>query len=143
MIHVVRREIGVEDFKNEVLRDLLTTCFDLSDEGGSPSFDKLLSRWDCPDMKGLIVWLDEQAREKDLANRLAQDAAAQRGTDHPAGLIRIVLDNLKWRRTQKMHHATQTPLIERPQESKKYSDEMKDVLAKSMQFHQRRAAGSS
>jgi len=138
MIDVVRREIGTDDIKNEVLRELLTVCFDLADEGRPPSFDSVLSHWECPDMKGLIVWLDDQARGKDLANRLAQDAAAQRGIDHPEGLIRRNLDKLKWRRTRDVHQASQTSLIERPQETTKLTDETRELLAKATQFHRRR-----
>ena len=128
------------DFKNEVLRDLLTVCFDLADEGWPPSFDRVLSHWECPDMKGLIVWLDEQARERDLAKRLAQDAAAAGGTDQPEGLVRQVLDKLKWRRTRDLHQASQTSLIERPQETQKLTDETRELLLKAAQFHRQRAA---
>lgn len=138
MIDVVRREIGTDDFNNDVLRDLLTVCYDLAEEGWAPTFDRVLSYWECPDTKGLIVWLDEQARDKDLANRLAQDAAAQRGTDHPEGLIRQVLNKLKWRRTRESHQAAQASLIERPQETKKLTDETRELLLKAIQFHRRR-----
>lgn len=142
MIDLVRCEIGTDDFKNEVLRDLLTVCFDLADEGWPPSFDRVLSHWECPDMKGLIVWLDEQARERDLAKRLAQDAAAAAagGTDQPEGLVRQVLDKLKWRRTRDLHQASQTSLIERPQETQKLTDETRELLLKAAQFHRQRAA---
>jgi DNA primase len=140
MIDVVRSEIGTEDIRNEVLRELLTVCYDLADEGWPPGFDRVLSHWECPDMKGLVVWLDEQARERDLATRLAQDAAGQRGTDHPEGLIRQVLDKLKWRRTQILHQATQASLIERPQETGKLTDETRELLLKSAQFHRQRSA---
>ena len=138
MIDVVRREIGTDDIRNEVLRDLLTVCFDLADEGWPPTFDRVLSHGECPDMKGLVVWLDDHARERELANRLAQDAAAQRGIDHPEGLIRQVLDKLKWRRTRDLHQATQTSLIERPLETKKLTDETRELLLKATQFHSRR-----
>lgn len=138
MIEVVRREIGVDDFKNEVLRDLLTTCFDLADEGWTPSFDRMLSHWECSDMKGLIVWLDEQARKKDLANRLAQDAAANRGTDHPEGLMRLDLDKLKWRRTQRMLHAIHAPLVERPKETSGLTEETRELLRNATRFHSQR-----
>ena len=143
MIDVVRGEIGTEDIKNEVLRELLTVCYDLADEGWPPSFDRVLSYWECPDMKGLIVWLDEQARERDLANRLAQDAATQKGPDHPEGLIRQVLDKLKWRRMQELHQATQASLVERPQETQNLTDEMRQLLLKAAQFHRQRAAKTS
>jgi DNA primase len=140
MIDVVRSEIGADDIKSEVLRDLLTVCYDMADDGLQPTFERVLSFWETPDMKGLVVWLDEQARDKDLANRLAQDAATGKGKDHPEGLIRQVLDRLKWRRTQAMHQATQASLIERPHETSKLTDETRELLKQQFQFHRQRAA---
>ena len=137
MIGDVQRGIGSDDIKHEVLRELLTICFDLADEGWLPSFDKVLSHLECPDLKGLVVWLDEQARKKDLASRLAQDAAQNR-TDHPEGLVRLVLDKLKWRRTRELHQAAQASLIERPQETRKLTDETRELLLKALKFHRRR-----
>ena len=130
---------GTDDIRNEVLRELLSVCFDLADEGFPPGFDSVLSHWECPDTKGLIVWLDEQARERDLAKRLAQDAASHGGTEHPEGLIRQVLDKLKWRRTQVLHQASQTSLIERPHETQTLNDETRELLLKAAQFHRQRA----
>jgi DNA primase len=140
MIEIVRREIGIDDIKHEVLKELLHICFDLADEGILPSFDKVLSHVECPELKGLIVWLDEQARERNLANQLVQDAA-QIGKDQPEGLVRLVLDKLKWRRTRELHQAAQASLIERPQDTRKYTDETREMLLKAAEFHRRRAGG--
>jgi DNA primase len=139
MIENIRREIGTDDIKHEVLRELIAICFDLADDGSLPSFDKVLSHVECPELKGLIVWLDEQAHERDLANRLALDAS-QQNTDHPEGLVRQVLDRLKWRRTCELHQAAQASLIERPQETQKFTDETRAILANATRFHQQRAA---
>ena len=139
MIDAVRREIGTDDFRNEVLRELLTVCFDLSDDGQLPSFDKVLSRLECPDLKGLIVWIDEQAREREIATKLAEDAARE-GTDSFNGLLRQVLDGLKWRRTQDSHRAAQGRMIERPREMTNLTQETLDLLQQASQFHQRRSA---
>ena len=139
IVDAVRREIGTDDFKNEVLQELLTVCFDLSDDGQLPSFDKVLTRLECPDLKGLIVWIDEQAREREIAIRLAQDAARE-GDDSFNGLLRQVLDGLKWRRTQDSHRAAQGRLIERPRESASLTQETLDLLKQASQFHQRRSS---
>ena len=139
IVDAVRREIGTDDFKNEVLQELLTVCFDLSDDGQLPSFDKVLTRLECPDLKGLIVWVDEQAREREIAIRLAQDAARE-GDDSFNGLLRQVLDGLKWRRTQDSHRAAQGRLIERPRESASLTQETLDLLKQASQFHQRRSS---
>ena len=139
MIDAVRREIGPDDFQNEVLRELLTVCFDVHDDGWLPSFDKVLSQLECPDLKGLIVWIDEQARERDIAGKLAQDAALG-GTDSSESLLRQVLNGLKWRRTQETHRAAQGPQIERPRDAMKLTQETLDRLQQASQFHQQRTA---
>ncbi len=139
MIDAVRREIGPDDFGNEILRELLTVCFDVHDDGWLPSFDKVLSQLECPDLKGLIVWIDEQARERDIAGRLAQDAALV-GTDPSESLLRQVLNGLKWRRTQETHRAAQGPQIERPRDAMKLTQETLDRLQQASQFHQQRTA---
>ncbi|MBC8116946.1 MAG: DNA primase, partial [Candidatus Saccharimonas sp.] len=139
MIDAVRREIGPDDFGNEVLRELLTVCFDVHDDGWLPSFDKVLSQLECPDLKGLIVWIDEQARERDIAGKLAQDAALG-GTDSSESLLRQVLNGLKWRRTQETHRAAQGPVIERPRDAMKLTQETLDRLQQASQFHQQRTA---
>ena len=139
MIDAVRREIGPDDVGNEVLRELLTVCFDIHDDGWLPSFDKVLSQLECPDLKGLIVWIDEQARERDIAGRLAQDAALG-GADSPESLLWQVLNGLKWRRTQETHRAAQGPLMERPRDAMKLTQETLDRLQQASQFHQQRTA---
>ena len=139
MIDAVRREIGPDDFGNEILRELLTVCFDVHDDGWLPSFDKVLSQLECPDLKGLIVWIDEQARERDIAGRLAQDAALGEA-DSSESLLRQVLNGLKWRRTQETHRAAQGPQIERPRDAMKLTQETLDRLQQASQFHQQRTA---
>lgn len=138
MIDAVRREIGPDDFGNEVFRELLTVCFDVHDDGWLPSFDKVLSQLECPDLKGLIVWIDEQAREREIAARLAQDAA-QGGFDSPESLLRQVLNGLKWRRMQETHRAAQSALIERPRDAMTLSQETLERLQQASQFHRQRA----
>ena len=88
---------------------------------------------------GLVVWIDEQARERDIAGRLAQDAALG-GADSPASLPRQVLNGLKWRRMQESHRAAQGPLMERPKDAMKLTQETLDRLQQASQFHQQRAA---
>lgn len=139
MIEVIRREIGTEDFRNEILRELLTHCFDLNDDGWPPGFDKVLSRLECPELKGLVVWIDEQARERDVATKLASDAA--RGEDgSPESLLWRVLNGLKWRRAQDTHRAAQGRLIERPREAALLTPETLDALQQASQFHRQRAS---
>jgi DNA primase len=139
MIHAVRRTVGPDDISNDILRELFGICCDLADEGIDPGFEKILSHVECPDLKGLIVWMDEQARERDLAARLAQDRA-EGGVDGPESLLRQVLDKLQWNRTRDQHQAAQSALIERPQERVKLNDEMRQLLMKASQFHEQRAA---
>ncbi len=139
MIDVVRRDIGTDDFRNEVLKELLTCCFDLNDEGWHPEFDKLLSRLECSDLKGLVVWIDEQARNKRVAERLAMDDSEQ-DSNFSGGLLRQVLDGLKWRRKSETHRKIQDRLIARPPDVSKLTPETLDVLHRAHQYHQQRSS---
>lgn len=97
MMRWVRPAIGVDDLQNSALRELLAACFDLADHGEPPDFTRVLSYLECPSLKSLAVWIDEQAAARDVAGKLAQDVA--QGSDHPPEFVRNALEQLTWRRS--------------------------------------------
>lgn len=134
MMEVCRGEIGPDDFRSDVLRELWTVCTDLAEEGVSPTFERMLTRIDCPDLKSLAVWIDEQARVRDVKGKLAQDESA----DNTPGLWSQVLHGIKWRREKSAHEALRLDRASQPAETCGLTDEAKIQLQQAMQFHQRR-----
>ncbi|MDZ4685429.1 MAG: DNA primase [Planctomycetaceae bacterium] len=147
-IEAVRREIGTDDIRNEPLRELLATAFDLWDHGESPDLNKLLAAVDCPHLKSLAVWIDEQATMRNIAGLLAQEAATSpegRGSDghesdsESAGLLRQVLSRLTWRRECDGQEIRRGRLASRPDVADGLDPELRDLLKQASSFHQQRA----
>ncbi len=134
MMEVLGTEIGPDDFQHELLRELWTICADLAEAGESPTFDRVLARIDCPDLKGLAVWLDEQARLRDVAGKLATDASGE----SPGGLLNNALEGIKWRRARVSHEAAQLGWASQDAPAVGLTEEAKSMLQQSLQFHQRR-----
>ncbi|OYW20284.1 MAG: DNA primase, partial [Planctomycetales bacterium 12-60-4] len=60
-IEQIRQTVGIDDFHNEATRELLAVCYDVWDHGDLPEFSRVLSALECPQLKSLAVWIDEQA----------------------------------------------------------------------------------
>lgn len=64
---------------NPVFRTILDYCFWEAEENGSLSLAGLLGRIDDPDLKSLIVWIDEQAVAKGLASKIEKSGLDEEG----------------------------------------------------------------
>ena len=142
MIGWVRQEIGVDDLQNTALRELLSVCFDLADQGECPEFSRVLAQLECPHLKSLAVWIDGRASTHDIAGKIAQDAAmiAQfpEGTTAPQGSARFVVDRLKWRRQQAAHASVQGALAQQIGQQAKLDPEQIELIKRASAFHQQR-----
>lgn len=130
---VIRAEIGPDDFRNDLLRELWTVAIDLAEEGELPTFDRVLTRLECPELKSLAVWIDEQARARDVAGKLTQD-------DHTAdglGFVPRVLHQMKWRRERSAQDALQRDWASQSAEGG-LTDDARALLRQSMQYHVKR-----
>lgn len=95
-----RQEIGVDDFLNPHLRELLQIVFDVVELGEVPSFERVTLEMERNELKGMTVWLADQAREKGIEQKLRENSDG--GTSI---LFRKVIDVLKWRREVLSHNA--------------------------------------
>ncbi len=136
MMEVLRAEIGPEDFQNEVLRDLWSVCLDLAEEGEPPTFERVLTRIDCPDLKSLAVWIDEQAQLRGVAGLLGPDRATQENSD----LISQALHRMKWRREKTAHEALRLDTASPSVTGGNLTAEAKALMQQFTLFHQRRAS---
>ena len=95
-----RQEIGVDDFLNPHLRELLQIVYDIVELGEVPSFERVTLEMERNELKGMTVWLADQAREKGIEQKLRENSDG--GTSI---LFRKVIDVLKWRREVLSHNA--------------------------------------
>lgn len=130
----VRREIGVDDLRNAALRDLLAACYDLADHGELPDLAGVLNHLECPLLKGLVVWIDDQAVQHRVADKLTLDGTG------PNALLNQVVASLQWRRSEASQQANRGRLAERIDPTAGLDPELRDLLQRAASFHQQRAA---
>jgi DNA primase len=88
----VRREISPAHFRGDRRRQLFATCCALADGGQQPTFDRVMLEIEDPDLKSLLVALDEQRqaiaskdRSRELADLLRVIREEQAAPARPAG----------------------------------------------------------
>lgn len=142
-IEQIRQEVGTDDFRNEAARELLATCYDVWDHGELPEFARVLSSLECPHLKNLMVWIDEQATARRLASLLAQDAELATRPADPGipseGLLAQVLRGLTWRREVERQQSLQGRTAEQLQSSSGLSPEIRELMERQASFHLQRA----
>ena len=122
-----RLHIGPDDFLNPHLRLLVEFIFDVVELGEIPTFDRVTLEMESNELKGMAVWLSDEARLKGVERKLL-DTEAEGG-----GLFQQLLDRMKWRREELSHQAA----LQRPAAG----DEKQDAIAKLQQiadFHRKR-----
>jgi hypothetical protein len=84
----LRAAVAVDDFKHEHHRRLLGICYRLSEEGERPSYEKVMSAAEDPDLKRLVVTLEAAARAK--AQKLRLDCAIEVGEGQQSLLAKLI-----------------------------------------------------
>ena len=138
-LDVIRREIGDEDFDNEQTRALLQVCFDLMDHDETPTFERISSAIEDAALMRLLVWIDEQARKKEIANKLKDNLMAPVGATVPHYLTQA-LQPIWRRRAEQQHQRNTGRLAQQPDARAGLNPNAKAQLELATAFHQKRAA---
>jgi hypothetical protein len=105
---------------------------------------RMLTAMDCPHLKSLAVWIDEQATMRNIAGLLQQELSPGTGghasDSESAGLLRQVLSQLAWRREIDGQEQRRGRLASRPDTAAGLDPELRDLLQQASSFHQQRAA---
>ena len=138
-LDVIRREIGDEDFYNEQTRAVLQVCFDLLDHDETPTFERINAVIEDAALKRLIVWIDEQARKKEIAKKLSDNSMAPSGATMPRTLSQA-LEPIQFRRAEQQHQRNTGRLAQQPDARAGLNPNAKAQLELATAFHQKRAA---
>ena len=125
-----RQEIGVADFLNEHLRELLNVIYDLLELAEEPTLDRVMLHLEDNELKGLAIWISDQAGLKKIEKKLSEIENGE------PKLFRQNLTHLKWRREELAHQAYLN------REVLQTTGEAQDPLARLRRasvFHQKRA----
>lgn len=154
----VRRQVSVDDFQNEHLRDLAQFCFDLAEDGEVPTLDRILATLEDPGLKRLAVTLDEFARKKGLQELLHPDrpqSAGVRGPHRPSlhvsappqnsngrprpPFLDQTIHQLTWRRQEARHQQPRHQVAQLSNASSGLDEEAKALLKRMHDHHAQRA----
>ena len=138
-LDVIRREIGDEDFYNEQTRAVLQVCFDLMDHDETPTFERINAVIEDVTLKGLIVWIDQQARKKEIANKLKDNSMSPSGATAPHTLT-LALEPIRSRRAEQQHQRNIGRLAQHPDARAGLNPTAKAMLEQVTAFRQKRAA---
>ena len=138
LIHDVRKQIGLDDFRHETLRELLSIWFDILEEGIEPNFDRMLSRIECVHQKRLVVWIEENSPYQSA--KKSSSISASMGMESADSALRRIIDLIKWRQCRDKQEASKSPLVEPSAETAKLTAESREALKQAARFHRERAA---
>lgn len=135
----VKAGVAIEDLRQPRLRDLLKICFELTTEHSGPAYERVLDAINDGNLKGLAVWIDEQARLKDVRSRLRDGTA---GTDGCPHFLRQSIAQLAWRREEQSQGRIAVELSASSDGAHRIDEADEALLRQLTQFHQRRATGA-
>ena len=135
LLSFLQAELDPKLLENRALKRLYEIGLDFAAIEAAPTFEQLLGAIEHPDLKRLAVWIDEQARDKDVLHQL-QDAKADDGCPL---FLRRSIDNLKWRREAQSHQNAVVALTAASDGPRGLDAEAEALLRQASEFHQRRA----
>lgn len=130
-----KRTVPVEDLRHPRLRELLRICYQLTADGG-PTFERILDAMEDIGLKRLAVWIDDQARQKDVRSRLSADTADADGCPR---FLRRLIEQLTWRREEQSQGRIAIELSAQGDGAHRIDEASEEMLRQLTQFHQRRA----
>ena len=125
----IHEQVRPDELRHAALQELLATCYRIHEEGEVPTFARVSSVLEDPEMKSLAVKIDEQARLKGTSQRVA---------DPELDLIEETVQVLKWRREQENYESDRGLWSERSEASGRLDDEDKARLKRAFEHHQKR-----
>lgn len=112
----VREELSSEYFEPGICRRIYETFCRLSDEGISPSFERLMLEFDHPALKNLLVALDETSQSKG------------KRTSDPLDLLHELINSLKRKETEKQRPRQITALREGGLDENRQINMLEEIL---------------
>lgn len=132
-IGVVRQTVGLDDLRHPLLREVLGVCFDLADHGQEPEVGRVLATMECPHLKRVVVWLDEEA-----ALRRRAETTLPPATGSDTERLQDILERIVWRRQQESYAAQQGKLVSQADSPTGLDADMRELLRQSAHYHRLR-----
>jgi DNA primase len=134
LVQFVTDTLEPSDFRHPAIRELLEQLVKVSTDHQGVTHESFRTTLDDGDLKSLAVWLDEQARVKDVGKKLRESGVDE--SDRCPRYLRSALDSFVWRQDEQQFKTRTALPSSSPRDGTPTPD---DVLRQAQQFHQRRA----
>ena len=128
-IRRIREQVRTEEIRDTFLRRLLEVCYQIHDNGDLPTFERVASALEDPELKRVLVKIDEEARLKETSERMS---------DSEIDLVEETVQVLKWRRERENFEAERGSRTTDEQADGGLHDEDKTRLRRAFEHHQKR-----
>lgn len=135
-LHFIEQAVEEYPLRHRLLSGLLRRCFEELEERGTLTVGGLLDRLSDPDVKCLLVWLDEQAHAKGLAQKINESESDAEGCPR---LLRQVLNALQKREAEHSLAPVAIQLSQSTDGRTAIDPATEALLRQAAEFHQKRA----
>lgn len=122
--------------RNRILRGVFGKCVDEFEENGAVTLTGVLDRMPDRDLKSLVVWLDEQAAAKDLAEKMSESETDDLGCPL---LLRQSIEALQNREERHSHQNVAVQLSQSTDGQARLDEATEALLRQAAEFHLKRA----
>jgi len=129
LVERIREQVRPEEIRDAFFKRLLEVCYQIHDNGDLPTFDRVAAYMEDPELKRLLVKIDDEARSKETSLRV---------TDSELDLVEETLQVLKWRREREKFETERGSRTGRDDASGGLDDEDRARLRRAFEHHQKR-----
>ena len=129
LIERIHEQVRAEEIRDGFLRRLLDVCYQIHDNGDLPTFERVAASMEDPELKRLLVKIDEEARLKETSLRL---------NDSELDLVEETIQVLKWRRERETFESERSGRAGGDESTGGLDDEDKARLRRAFEHHQKR-----
>ena len=129
LIERIREQVRTEEIRDGFLRRLLEVCYQIHDNGDLPRFERVAASMEDPELKRVLVKIDEEARSKQTTQRLK---------DSEFDLVEETVQVLKWRRERENFETERSVRAGGNEASGGLDDEDRARLRRAFEHHQKR-----
>jgi DNA primase len=125
----IRERVRSEEIRDGFLRRLLEVCYQIHDNGDQPTFERVAASTEDPELKRLLVQIDEESRSKETAQRLK---------DSEFDLVEETVQVLKWRREREKFETERGHRTGHDEAAGGMDDDDRARLRRAFEHHQKR-----
>ena len=129
LIERIHEQVRAEEIRDGFLRRLLDVCYQIHDNGDLPTFERVAASMEDPELKRLLVKIDEESRLKETSLRL---------NDSELDLVEETIQVLKWRRERETFESERSGRAGGDESTGGLDDEDKARLRRAFEHHQKR-----